>query len=42
MYELEQTMSIKGRLDGWVWKDEEEKLYTVRFAYKKLQNCNKG
>jgi len=25
---------LKRSLDEWVWKDEEKKLYTLKFAYK--------
>jgi len=33
---------VKDSDDEWQWKDEEIKVYTVKFAYKKLQNGIKG
>lgn len=41
MHGVEWTILRKHNPNEWVWKDEDEQLYTIKFAYEKLQNFNR-
>jgi len=40
--QLQGFTLVRDSDDEWDWKDEETKIYMVKYAYKKLQNGIKG